>query len=209
MNDDAGDDATGETTGEETVSVADGAPPAAAAQPEQPADRDEWIFMIDPAWQPTEDDREPPVEAVVGGWFVDEDGVTGMFRPNPAYEPSLPDLPTDPVDAMLQLVARGEAEGDEVLSVLGDVIYGVALDERGGLAVAPAPDEVLSVLVTTAPAHRARVDVPGWEEMTVGELADLLPDEGIDVLLNPGAPTSMRLVAGAVKDLVTAAVPQE
>lgn len=209
MNDGADFDTTGDPTDEATVAVVSGASPAETQRPDQPADRDEWIFMIDPAWQPAEDDQEPPVEAVVGGWFVDENGVTGRFRPNPAYQPSLPDLPTDPVDAMLQLVARGEAQGDEVLSVLGDVIYGVALDERGALAVAPAPDEVLSVLVTTAPAHRARVDVPGWEEMTVGELAELLPDEGIDVLLNPGAPASMRLVAGAVKDLVTAAAAQE
>jgi hypothetical protein len=34
------------------------------------------------------------------------------------------------------------------------------------------------------------------------ELAAALPDEGIDVLLNPGAPASMRIIADALKSFV-------
>ena len=162
--------------------------------------RDHWIFMLDPAYEAPSDDAQPPIEAVVGGWYVDEDGVTGMFRPNPDYEPSQPGLPTDPVDAAVQLVVRGDADGDELLDTLGQVLYGVALDEEGNAVVAPAPDDVPSVLVTTAPAHRARVDVPNWVEVTVAELADVLPDEGVDVLLNPGADASIRLLAAVVKE---------
>jgi hypothetical protein len=82
------------------------------------------------------------------------------------------------------------------------VLLGVAVDEQGMALVAPAPDDVPSVLVATAPAHRARVDAPGWREVTVAELAAALPPQGVDVLLNPGAPMSTRLTADAVRDSV-------
>ncbi|MFD9964189.1 type VII secretion system-associated protein [Amycolatopsis sp. NPDC058986] len=166
---------------------------------------DHWVFMIDPAWKAADEKDQPPIEAVVGGWYVDDDGETGLFRPNPDYQPSQPDLPTDPVDAALQLVVRGEVDGDELLKALPDIVYGVALDEDGTPVVALSPDDVPSVLVTTAPAHRERVNVSGWMEVTMGELAEALPDEGIDVLLNPGAPASMRLLAGTMKESATAA----
>jgi hypothetical protein len=163
---------------------------------------DHWVFMIDPAWEARTEDAQPPAEAVVGGWYVDEEGVTGLFQPNPDYEPSEPDLPTDPVDAAVQLVVRGDADGEELINTLQQVLYGVALDEEGNPVVAPAPDDVLSVLVTTAPAHRSRVNVESWAEVTMRELAEALPDEGVDVLLNPGAPASMRLLASIVKESV-------
>ncbi|GAA4545082.1 type VII secretion system-associated protein [Amycolatopsis samaneae] len=166
---------------------------------------DRWIFMIDPAWQAADENGQPPLASVVGGWYVDDDGETGLFHPNPDYQPSEPGLPTDPVDAALQLVVRGEIDGDELLKSLPDITYGVALDEDGTPVVALSPDDVPSVLVTTAPAHRARVNVSGWTEVTASGLAEALPDEGIDVLLNPGAPASMRLLAGAFKESATAA----
>ena len=165
----------------------------------------EWVFLIDPAWRPEKEDDEPPASAVVGGWFVNEEGTPGYFRPNPAYEPSSPDLPTDPVDAVLQLVVRGEATGEEVLEATQDVIFSVAVDEEGVAVVAPAPDDVPSVLVTTAPRHRERVTTPGWMEVTIAELAGALPDEGVDILLNPGRPASMRVRAAVVKEYVAQA----
>jgi hypothetical protein len=171
----------------------------AQATPEAEEAEDRWVFMIDPAWQPREEDDEPPVEAVVGGWYVEADGTTGLFRPNPVYEPSQPDFPTDPVDAALQLLVRGETDGDEVLSSMHDVLFGIALDDDGSAVVTPAPDDVPSVLVTTSPPHRARVNTENWAEVTVAELAEALPEEGVDVLLNPGAPASMRVLASAVK----------
>jgi hypothetical protein len=176
---------------------------AAEADQQDGADlRDHWIFMLDPAYQAQSRDEQPPVGAVVGGWYVDDEGVTGLFRPNPDYEPSEPGLPTDPVDAAVQLVVRGDADGEELINTLQQVLYGVALDEEGNPVVAPAPDDVPSVLVTTAPAHRSRVNVESWAEVTMRELAEALPDEGVDVLLNPGAPASMRLLASIVKESV-------
>lgn len=162
----------------------------------------QWTFMIDPAWQPTSQGDEPPPEAVVGGWFVQEDGDISLFRPNPAYQPSSPGLPTDPVDVALQRLAAGECDGDDLLSTLPDVLLAVAVDDQGIALVVPSPDDVPSVLVTTAPAHRTRVDAPAWREVTIAQLAEALPAEGVDVLLNPGAPTSTRLLADAIRHSV-------
>jgi hypothetical protein len=167
----------------------------------------EWNFMIDPAWHPAAEGDEPPFAAVVGGWFVREDGEISLFRPNPGYEPSRPDLPTDPVDVAVQRLADGAGDGDDLLSALAEVLLAVAVDEQGTALVVPAPDDVPSVLVATAPAHRARVDAPGWREVTVVDLARALPPHGVDVLLNPGGPASTRLTADAVRQSV--ATPQE
>ena len=63
---------------------------------------DQWVFLIDPASQAQAadqavDPQKPPLEAVLGGWFVEESGATSRFHANPAYEPSTPDSPTDPM----------------------------------------------------------------------------------------------------------------
>jgi hypothetical protein len=162
----------------------------------------EWTFLIDPAWQAAEEGDEPPPAAVIGGWFVRENGDVSLFRPNPGYQPSRPGLPTDPVDVALQSLVSGKGNGDDLLDSLSDVLLGVAVDEEGMALVVPAPDDVPSVAVATAPAHRARVDAPGWREVSVVELAAALPPEGVDVLLNPGASASTRLTADAVREYV-------
>jgi hypothetical protein len=157
------------------------------------------VMLMDPGWQPSDDEQPVPPEAVVGGWYIDENGDTERFVANPEYRPSQPGSPTDPVDAALQLVVRGDADGSDLLLVMGDALFGVAVDAEGLAVVAPAPDEMPSLLVTTAPAHRARCDVAGWVEVSAADLAEALPDEGVDVLLNPGAPTSIRIEASAIK----------
>ncbi|MFE0019826.1 type VII secretion system-associated protein [Amycolatopsis sp. NPDC059021] len=160
--------------------------------------RNQWVLMVDTAWQPTEEQPEPPDGAVVGAWFIEQNGTTGHFRPNPGYEPSEPGLPTDPVDANLQLVARGEAEMSDLLAVLPEIYFGLAVDETGLALIESAPDGVPCLLATTAPAHRRRVDAHDWVKVTVKELADA----GVDVLLNPGAPASRRVPAASWKALV-------
>ncbi|MER7016308.1 type VII secretion system-associated protein [Saccharopolyspora sp. NPDC000359] len=173
-----------------------------AEGPNRPQGEDHWVFLIDPVWEEQGAGEQPPLEAVVGGWLVEADGTTGRFHANPDYVPSSPDSPTDPVDATLQLVTRGKAEPDALLATLRDAVLGVAVDAEQNPVVAPAPDEVPSVLVTTAPAHRDRVDVEGWHEVTAAELAEVLPDEGVDVLINPGAASSMRILASALRRAV-------
>lgn len=161
--------------------------------------QDEWLMLLDPSWQQSTDDANPPPEAVLGGWRLTPSGGPTLFQGNPGYQPATPDSPTDPADATLQLVARGEADGEQLLVVLRDCLLGVAVDAEGVAVVVPAPDDVPSVLVTTAPAHRRSVPVPDWLEVTLPELAESLPAEGIDVLLNPGAPCSMRLMTKVIK----------
>src|SRR3954470_17580793 len=114
---------------------------------------DQWMLLVDPAWQPSAAGQNPPAEAVGGGWLVAGDGAVGRFEPNPDYEPATPESPTDPVDAALRLMADGEVDADALFAVLRESEFGVALDERQRPVIAPAPDDVLSLLVTTAPAH--------------------------------------------------------
>jgi hypothetical protein len=142
---------------------------------------------------------------VVGGWWVEPDGSTGRFSPNPAYVPPHPGAPTDPLDATLRLLASGAADADELMAVLDSVDLGVALDEDGTALVAPAPNARPSVLVTSSPPHRARVAASGWREVGLAELAAALPSAGVDVLLNPGGPASMHLPADTVRRAARAA----
>jgi hypothetical protein len=159
----------------------------------------QWVFMLDPEWRPATEGQEPPDEVVVGGWPVDDEGYVGLYRGNPGYRPSDPDAPTDPVDAALRLVTRAEADGSQLLSALAEVVLSIAVDDEGVALVVPAPDDVPSVLVTTAPRHRANVTVPRWLDITAADLVAALPEEGVDVLLNPGATASMRVLASALR----------
>ena len=160
---------------------------------------DQWVFLVDPAWQPAEEGQNPPVEAVVGGWLV-TDGVVGRFEANADYEPATPDSPTDPVDAALRKMADGEVDTDALFAVIRESEFGVALDEQQRPVIAPAPDDVLSLLVTTAPAHRARVCAESWQAVNAEQLAGLLAEHEVDVLVNPGATTSTRLLASTIAD---------
>jgi len=157
------------------------------------------LLLIDSGWAPTDEAPDPPMEAVVGAWLVNPDGVRGRFQPNPVYRPSEPDSPLDPVDAVLGLLAQGQIDADLLPAVLRDVMFGVAVDEQGSAIVRPAPDGAPAILVTTSYGHRARVDADGWLDVTLVQLAAALPATGVDVLLNPGAPASMRVLADAVR----------
>jgi hypothetical protein len=163
---------------------------------------DQWLFLVDPAWQATEDGQNPPGESVVGGWLV-TDGVVGRFEPNPDYEPLTPESPTDPVDAALRMAADGEVDADALFAVIRKSEFGVALDEHQRPLIAPAPDDVLSLLVTTAPAHRGRVRAEAWQVVNAAELAGMLAEHEVDALVNPGASTSTRLLAATIADAVT------
>ncbi|MEU3650079.1 type VII secretion system-associated protein [Lentzea sp. NPDC034063] len=166
---------------------------------------DRWAFLVDPGWAPENPDDGVPVTAIVGGWLAAADGELSRFHPNPDYQPLTPGSPTDPVDATLHLVARGEIDSDGLFSVIRESLFSVALDEQETPVVAPSPDDVPSLLVTTAPLHQDRVRTEHWREVTATELADLLVERGVDVLLNPGGPASMRLVGAAFARNVTPA----
>lgn len=176
-------------------------PAGKEAEADEPEIVGQFVLVVDPAWEPSSPDDEPPAEAVVGGWYFDQDGNNRRFQANPAYRPSRPGSPTDPVDAEMQLVVRGGTDGSTLIEVMRDAVFGVAVDEKGLVIVAPAPDDVPSVLVTTAAVHRERVQAAGWVEAGFADIVGALPDSGVDVLLNPGAPASMRLEGAILKRL--------
>jgi len=165
-----------------------------------------WMLLLD-----GEDDRPgseapdaaaiPPVEAIVGGWLVDDDGTIGPFEANPLYRPRGTGSPTSPVDAAAKLVASEQADVGLVTLAMRDSLVDLALDETGEVTVAVAPDGVPCVVVASGALDRARVDAPQWRQVNLTDLLRLLPP-GADVLVNPGGPRSMRLLADALRDLV-------
>ncbi|MFD2419592.1 type VII secretion system-associated protein [Amycolatopsis pigmentata] len=165
-----------------------------------PQGEDDVMFLVDPAFLATEEQPSPPVKALIGAWLVDENGNRSRFQPNPLYEPGSPDSPLDPVDALLRGLADDGGLADHLPVALRDAMLGIAVEENGTALVRQAPDGVPSVLVTTSFGHRRNLVVPQWLDVTIEELAEALPSEGVDVLLNPGAAASMRLLADAVRD---------
>jgi len=168
---------------------------------EELADEEGLLLYVDPGWQPTEEQPGPPMESILGAWPTSAEGERGRFYPNPVYRPISPDSPLDPVDAVLRTVMIDDTAVEQLPDALRDVMLGIAVDESGAAVVRPSPDDIPSVLVATAYGHRARLDVPQWLDVTIQELAEALPDEGVDVLINPGSGASMRLVAAAVREV--------
>jgi hypothetical protein len=159
---------------------------------------DNWLVLFDPAWQRT-DDGQPPPEVVVGGWRLDAEGKPGPFEPNPGFVPGSPDSPSDPVDAVLRRVGRGEDVGDQLVPAVRDSMVEIAVDSEGRPVVAPAPDGVPCVGVATAPSHKARVAAENWRSLVGKDLPAVVPP-GVGILLNPDGPASFRLVVDALAD---------
>lgn len=165
---------------------------------------DKWVLLVDPAWRPPSGVDEVPAPEpgrVVGGWLARADGSIGGFEPNPAYVPSGPESPADPLDAVLRLLARGEADAGLLAAVYRQTGFALALDAAGEPLTAPSPDGVPCLLVTSAPVHRARVRTAGWRAASPAELGELLAARpGTDLLVNPGAPGCTRLPAETVRE---------
>ncbi|WBB89953.1 type VII secretion system-associated protein [Verrucosispora sp. WMMC514] len=165
--------------------------------------RRDWMLLLDSDEPDEEPTQAPAVETIVGGWLVEDDGTIGRFESNPLYQPRNPDSPTSAVDAAVKLVATDRADVGLVLRTLRDSLVMVALDETGDVAVATAPDGVACVVVASGALDQSRVDAPQWRQVDLAELVRLLPD-GLDVLVNPGGPRSMRLLADALRESVDA-----
>ncbi|OZM70819.1 hypothetical protein CFN78_23150 [Amycolatopsis antarctica] len=159
---------------------------------------EDWFLLMDPEWRPSSADEEPPAESVVGLWPVTE-GAIGKFRPNPDYVPFDANSPSDPLDAVLRLARLGRAETWHLQLMLRDTLCDVAMRDEDNALVASSPDEVPCAVVATAHQHRARIKAPGWRRVDLIGLAELLSD-GVDVLFNPGAATSVRLTGDFVRE---------
>ncbi|AGM08014.1 hypothetical protein AORI_5431 [Amycolatopsis keratiniphila] len=158
------------------------------------------LLLLDPEFTLSEEQDHLPPQVILGAWVVDEEGEPSRFHPNPEYRPSTPGSPLDPVDAVLRALADGQDVADQFSVVLRDTVLGIATDDEGVAVIKPAPDGVPSVQVTTSYGHRERVGTGvRWLDVTVEELAAALPRQGVDVLLNPGSPASMRVLADAIR----------
>ncbi|MFR9732065.1 type VII secretion system-associated protein [Saccharopolyspora sp. MS10] len=184
-------------------------PAGAEAEGAREDSGDHWALLIDPNYAPENPDDPVPEEAIVGAWYVAEGGAAQRFAANHAYRPSSPDLPTDPLDAQLRLAARGETPVEDFVAALPGSMVCLALDEEGSAIVTRAPDGMPSVLVVTSLAHAHRLTVESWQELGVERLAAMLPEQGVDVLFNPGGEASVRLGADELRRALTPEEPED
>ncbi|MET0495260.1 MAG: type VII secretion system-associated protein [Actinoplanes sp.] len=162
--------------------------------------QEEFMLLIDPEWQTDEED-EPPFEAVIGMWPVGPDGTPGRFRSNPEYVPRFADSPSDPVDALLHLATGGEAQAVQLQAVLRDATFDLAMNGDGRPLIVRSPDDVLCVIVATSAPHRQRVPCPDWQTVDLDELSALTAGD-YDALFNPGGPAPVRLAADFLRTTV-------
>ncbi|MGW5382739.1 type VII secretion system-associated protein [Nocardia sp. NPDC003963] len=165
--------------------------------PEAVAHDNNWFVLIDPGWDGTVLSGPPPVGAVVGGWELRADGRPGPFRPNPHYRPSGPDVPTDPLDAVLRRIAAGEPLGTDLLRMLRESVVEIGCDESGHPLPGRAPDKTACVVVATAELQKDRIDVDRWLPIQGRDLPAAIPP-GMDVLFNPAGAAPLRLHAAAL-----------
>jgi hypothetical protein len=157
------------------------------------------MVLVDPGWDGKS--TSPPADAVIGGWELQPDGSTGPFRPNPRFRPSDPTMPTDPIDALLRRIAAGESLGTELVSTVRDSIVEIGCDEHNEPLLGTAPDNTPCVVVATAEAQKAHVDVDRWLPIHGNKLSHIIPS-GTDVLLNPAGSAPFRLIADTLSGTV-------
>ncbi|WP_258951387.1 hypothetical protein [Lentzea californiensis] len=111
--------------------------------------------------------------------------------------------------ALAGIVARdGRAQ---LLDIMSESVFGLAVNGENTPVVVTSPDDVPCVIGATAPAHgaRARPDASpssrvcrtsrAWAEVNLTQLVGVLPEEGVDLLLNPGATSFIRLIASVLR----------
>ncbi|MCX4095531.1 type VII secretion system-associated protein [Nocardia sp. alder85J] len=170
------------------------------ADPSNPRTRRQgnWFVLVDPAWNTTAV-GSPPVEMIVGGWMLDEDGTTRPFQPNPGYRPSTETAPSDPVDAVLRRISAGENRlGEELLTTLRDTVVEIGCDEHKRPLIGSAPDGVDCVVVATAELQKAGIDADRWVPVHGRLLPDIIPP-GADILINPNGRAPFRLATDTLK----------
>lgn len=162
--------------------------------------QDGWLVLPKPNWKPGAEADSLPTDAMVGGWLLDDEGRPGPFQPNPHYVPDDKSTPTDPMHELLRLAASGQGDniGDQLLTTLRNTVVELACEGPDRLLVGPSPDGVACVAVVTAAVHKQRVGGADWVPVLGSKLSDIIP-AGLDILINPGDPAQLRLLAGALR----------
>jgi hypothetical protein len=160
--------------------------------------QDNWFVLVDPNWQPDTAEDSPPSELMVGGWMVEANGTLGPFHPNPRYVPLTDSTPSDPIDAILQLITQGEDRAGEIVPALWNQVVQIACDDNDRPVIGSAPDGVSCALVVTAEIHKQRMSVPRWWPVIGRKLPEIMPPEA-DILVNPNGDRQFRLTTSALR----------
>jgi len=150
------------------------------------------LVLVDPGWRPASDNEPPPVAHIVGIWPIEADGSAGKFRANPDFQPTDENSPSDPLDAVLRLLARGQATSAELEQMLRNTLFDVAVDAAGHPIRTGPADGLPHVVVASGAPHRARVVAARWRRMDLAALVAMLTDE-VPVLFNPSGPAPLQL----------------
>ena len=111
------------------------------------------------------------------------------------------EVPSDPIDAVLRLLARAETEMEHLQLLLRDSLVELATSDEGRPLVVASSDGVRCVIIATGAPHRERARSPSWRRVDLEELVARLP-EGCDVLVNPDGPAPVRLTGHVIRDAV-------
>lgn len=159
----------------------------------------DWFVLPAPTWNPPAPSSAIPSKEIVGGWPIQEDGRIGPFRPNPKYLPADNLKPSDPIDAILRLIAAGEKDlGDELVTMLCHSVIEIGCDARYSPQVGTLMDSVPCIVAATAEVQKRSVNVPHWMPVLGSRLPQVVP-QGVDVALNPNGAAPFRLLITAIK----------
>lgn len=157
-----------------------------------------YFLLMDPDWESDSEEQLPPLEAIVGLWPLDDDGRVGRFLGNPDHRPRDENSASDPIDALLRLVARGDAAMEQLQLLFRECRFGIAMDEDAKPMMTMSADGKPCVVMATGAPHQQRVTAAHWQDMDLEELDSILLD-GVDVLVNPDGPASTRLACGFIR----------
>jgi hypothetical protein len=162
-----------------------------------------WIYSLDGAYDA---EGEVPPYAVVGAWPVDAHGQLGVFTANANYRPSPAalrlDLPTDAVDAALQLAATGHGTDSDVVAALAEATVFLPVNAEGELVAYRQDDGAEYVAIFTDPAKG-----PSTAEqllpVDVHTLLDILPED-TNVSINPLSQVTVRFSSDELRSALPA-----
>ncbi|MFD0071691.1 type VII secretion system-associated protein [Streptomyces sp. NPDC127166] len=147
-----------------------------------------------------EENPDLPLDLMVGGWPLDEEGRLGPFETNPHYVPDSAMKATDPVHALLLLFCRSERRdfADRFLALLRHTVLEVACGDDGQPLLVTSPDGAPCLPVVTAAIHTRRLPPARWERVLGRTLPEIAP-RGVDILLNPGDRAQFRLLVEGLR----------